>query len=338
MRVVITGGQGFIGRTLAAEILSRGTLRGEQVDEIVLADMVAPGATHRQRPTGVHIRSVVGDLTASLPQVFADPVDVVFHLASAVSAECERDFDLGIGSNLEATRAVLEAARAQSAGGGPPVTLVFTSSVAVYGSDPAVPLPEVVSEATLPLPQSSYGAQKLASETLVADYTRKGFVDGRVVRLMTVAIRPGAPNAAASGFVSGIVREPLAGLATTCPVSPDLLVALASPRATVAGILTVTEAVRGAGVGQLSGRVPVNMPALTVSVAQMLEALAKLAGDPVAARVAMRPDPAIEAIVSSWPARFDSSRAAALGIVADPDVESIIGQYLDDHSEALGGL
>ena len=335
MRVVITGGHGFVGRTLAREILSRGSLCGQHVDELVLAD-VAPRPTDLDRVGTV--RTVGGDLADSLPELFADRVDVVFHLASAVSAECERDFDLGMTSNLMGTWAVLEAARAQRARGGPLATMLFSSSLAVYGPDPAVPRPDVVSEATLPIPRSSYGAQKLASETLIADYTRKGFVDGRVVRLMTVAIRPGLPNAAASGFVSGIVREPLAGLEVTCPVPPDLPLAISSPRATVAGILTVAEAPRGPAAGQLSGRLPVNLPALTVSVEQMLAALAKLAGDKVAARVRMQIDPAIEEIVASWPTRFDSSRAAALGITPDPDVESVIRQYMDDHPEALGGL
>jgi D-erythronate 2-dehydrogenase len=335
MRVVITGGHGFVGQLIARELLSRGTLRGQQIDDVILADK-APGPDDPARaPT---VRTVRGDLAETLPELFAHPVDVVFHLASAVSAECERDFDLGMASNLLATHRVLEAARAQAAGGGPLVTLAFSSSVAVYGSDPALPLPDVVSEATLPMPRSSYGAQKLACETLIADYTRKGFVDGRVVRLMTVAIRPGAPNAAASGFVSGIVREPLAGRAATCPVSPDLALAIASPTATVAGLLAVSEASRGDADGQLSGRLPVNLPALTVTVAQMLQALARIAGDRVAARVRMRPDPDIERIVASWPARFDSSRAAALGIAPDPDVRSVIGQYIHDHPEALGGL
>ena len=340
MRVVITGGHGFVGTMLAREILARGTLRGQRVTELVLADRAAPGPSgpDPDRFTSIPVRTVRGDLVETLPALFADPVDVVFHLASAVSAECERDFDLGMTSNLQGTREVLEAARAQAARGGPPATLLFSSSVAVYGSDPAAPLPEVVSEATLPMPQSSYGAQKLASETLIADYTRKGFVDGRVVRLMTVAIRPGPPNAAASGFVSGIVREPLAGLGTTCPVPPDLRLAIASPRATVAGVLAVTEAARGVGPGQLSGRLPVNLPALTVSVAQVLTALAALAGDRVAARVRMQRDAANEQIVASWPARFDSSRATALGIAADPDIESVIRQYMDDHPDALGGL
>ncbi len=335
MRIVITGGHGFVGRTLAREILSRGSLCGRHVDELVLAD-VAPRPTDLDR-VGI-VQTVGGDLADSLPELFADRVDMVFHLASAVSAECERDFDLGMSSNLMGTLAVLEAARAQQARGGPLATMLFSSSLAVYGPDPSVPPPDVVSEATLATPHSSYGAQKLASETLIADYTRKGFVDGRVVRLMTVAIRPGPPNAAASGFVSGIVREPLAGLEVTCPVPPDLPLAISSPRATVAGILTVAEAPRGPAAGQLPGRLPVNLPPLTVSVAQMLDALAKLAGDEVAARVRMHSDPAIEAIVASWPTRFDSSRAAALGITPDPDIETVIGQYIDDHPEALGGL
>jgi nucleoside-diphosphate-sugar epimerase len=335
MRVVITGGHGFIGATLARAILARGTLRGEQVEQLVLADIAASPGDLERAPT---VRTVRGDLAASLAEVFADPVDVVFHLASAVSAECERDFDLGMSSHLLGTRAVLEAARRQAQAGGPPVTLVFSSSLAVYGGDPAVPLPDVVSERTLPLPQSSYGAQKLASETLLTDYTRKGFVDGRVVRLMTVAIRPGPPNAAASGFVSSIVREPLAGLPATCPVDPDLPLAIASPRATVRGILTVAEATRGEAAGQLVGRVPVNLPALSVSAERLRAALAAIAGDAVAARVRVQRDPAVERIVASWPARFDGSRAAALGIGADPDVESVIRQYMQDHPDALGGL
>lgn len=339
MRVIITGGHGFIGGTLARELLTRGRLCGQRVDELVLADLaaasrIAPGVPGPGRASPV--RTVRGDLVQSLRELFSEPVDVVFHLAAAVSAQCEHDFDLGMNSNLAATRALLEAARGQHARGGPRVTLLFSSSVAVYGPDPAVPLPAVVSEATLPFPGSSYGAQKLACETLIADYTRRGFVDGRVLRLMTVAVRPGPPNAAASGFVSSVVREPLDGREAVCPVSPHLPVAIASPRATVAGILTLAEASRGVGRGELSGRVPVNMPALTITVAQMLEALAALAGDQVADRVRIHHDPDVERIVASWPARFDNARAVALGIAPDPDVTTVIGQYMHDHPEALG--
>ena len=336
MRIVITGGHGFVGSALAAELVARGRFGGEPIERIVLADKVAP-STPRFAGTDL-VETVTGDLAPSLSQVFATPVDVVFHLAAAVSAECERDFDLGMGVNLDTTRALLDAARHQYEGGGPKVRVVFSSSVAVYGPDPALPMPDLVSESTLPTPQSSYGAQKYACETLIADYTRKGFVDGRVVRLMTVAIRPGRPNAAASSFVSGIIREPLAGLDAPCPVGRDALLAIASPRTTVRGILTVAEAERGDQPGQLRGRLPVNLPALTVSVGEMLDALEQVAGADVAARVHPTPDPMIEALVRSWPARFENSRARELGLRPDAGIAELIHEYLEDHPDAVTAL
>ena len=235
---------------------------------------------------------------------------------------------MGMTANLQSTLALLDAARHQR---GEPVTVVFSSSVAVYGSDPALPMPDVVSEATLPTPQSSYGAQKFICEQLVADYTRKGFVDGRVARLMTVAVRPGKPNAAASGFLSGIIREPLSKIATVCPVRPELSVALESPRRTVEGLLRVAQAERGDDAGNLRGRIAVNLPALTVTVAEMLETLRRIAGDAVADLVFVESDPAIEAIVGSWPSRFDNSRAAALGLTGDASFADVVEQYRDDN-------
>lgn len=332
MRIVITGGFGFLGRQVADALLTTRTFRGAPIERLVLADRVVPSGFSTADPL---VDIVRGDLTDRLDEIFARPVDVLIHLASAVSAACEADFDLGMSANVDTTRALLEAARAQSAAGGPTPRLLFSSSVAVYGSDPALPLPPVVSEATLPTPRSSYGAQKLVCEQLIADYTRRGFVDGRVARLMTVSVRPGKPNAAASGFLSGIIREPLAGLPATCPVRPGLRVALASPRRAVEGILRVAEIERGAGPGRLDGGVPVNLPALTVSVADMLTTLRRVAGDAVADRVTIAPDPGVEAIVGSWPAAFDNARAAALGLEPDPDFASVVRQYLADHADAV---
>src|SRR5262245_3655360 len=327
MRVVMTGGFGFIGTLVARELLATGTFRGRELTELVLADRFV---RRGDDAIATDPRSVVveGDLLETLSSIFADRVDAVIHLASAVSAEAEADFDLGMSANLRSTFALLEAARRQP---GEPATVVFSSSVAVYGSDPSLPLPDVVSEATLPTPQSSYGAQKFVCEQLVADYTRKGFIDGMVARLMTVAVRPGKPNAAASGFLSGIIREPLAGIATVCPVRPELSVALASPRRTVEGLLRVAQAERDEGPGNLGGRIAVNLPALTVTVAEMLDTLRRVAGDAVADLVSVEPDPAIEAIVGSWPARFDNSRAAALGLASDASFADVVEQYREDN-------
>lgn len=226
MRIVVTGASGFLGRLLVGALLRAGAFDGEPISRLVLIDRVAWPDDSQGGHTPVQV--VNGELLEHLDTIFAEPVDVLFHLAAAVSAECEADFDLGMRANVDATRALLEAARAQSRSGGPVVRMLFASSIAVYGSHPALPLPPAVSETTVPVPRSSYGTQKLMCEHLIADCTRRGFIDGRVVRLMTVAVRPGRPNAAASGFLSGIVREPLAGLPAVCPVDPGLKVALSS--------------------------------------------------------------------------------------------------------------
>ena len=333
MRIVITGGFGFLGQQVTSALLGTRTFRGAPIDRLVLVDRIVP--TDPPPVSDPLVEIVHGDLTHHLDEVFAQPVDVLIHLAAAVSAACEADFDLGMAANLDTTRALLEAARTQSAAGGPAPCLVFSSSVAVYGGDPALPLPPVVSEGTLPTPRSSYGIQKLVCEQLIADYTRRGFVDGRVARLMTVVVRPGRPNAAASGFLSGIIREPLAGRAAVCPVRPDLRVALASPRRTVAAILRIAQAERGTGRGRLAGALPVNLPALTVSVAEMLDTLRRVAGDAVADLVTVSPDPAVEAIVGSWPSAFDSTRATALGLAPDPTFTSVLRAYLADHPDAV---
>jgi nucleoside-diphosphate-sugar epimerase len=252
----------------------------------------------------------------------------VVHLAAAVSGECEADFDLGLRSNLEASRALLEACRRRAQ----PLRFVFASSLAVFGAVPGYPLPPVVTDQTLPLPQNSYGTQKFIIEQLVADYTRKGFVSGRNLRLMTVSVRPGRPNGAASSFLSGIIREPLAGVRASCPVAPDTPVALASPARTIEGLLKAIDLDDAAW----GPAIAFNLPALTTTPAAMAEALARVAGQACADRIDWQPDAAIERIVAGWPSRFDTARARSLGLAGDPDFDSVIRQYIAAQASAPG--
>jgi nucleoside-diphosphate-sugar epimerase len=285
----------------------------------VLADLVPPPAELAADP---RVQARTGQLLALAETLREERFDGVFHLASAVSAECEADFDLGLRSNLDSTRALLDALRA--AGNVP--RLVFASSVAVYGSDPALPLPPVVDDHTLPTPQSSYGIHKFVCEQLVADYTRKGYIDGRAARLMTVTVRPGRPNGAASSFFSGIIREPLAGVESICPVSPDVSHPMTSPAHTVDGLIAVYEASREA----FGGRAALNLPALNVRVSDMLDALEEVAGPKVRALVRFERDERIAGIVANWPAGATAERAARLGLHPHENFADIIRQYIAD--------
>jgi nucleoside-diphosphate-sugar epimerase len=313
-RILITGGAGFLGNRLARTLLQRGQLSGRPIGELVLADMVAaPAAIDDPR-----VRYATGVLIDQVKTLASERFDTVFHLAAAVSGECEADLDLGMRSNLDTTRALLDALRE---GGKPQV--IFSSSIAVYGGDVDVPMPRVIHDDTLPVPQTSYGIQKFICEQLVADYSRKGWIDGRNVRLMTVSVRPGRPNAAASGFLSGIVREPLQGLEAVCPVPLDTLVALASPQRTMAGLLAAAEA----SPDLWGGRTAVNLPGLTLRVGEMLDALEAVAGRGVRELVRIEEDAKISRMVLGWAARFESARARRLGLSADPDFQSVIRQY-----------
>lgn len=331
MKLLITGGAGFLGVRLARTLLARGTLGGQPIASIVLADLVAPPA---ELLADRRVQRRTGALLEQASALGAEGFDGVFHLASAVSAECEADFDLGLRSNLDTTRALLDALRAQVGRGAAVPRVVFASSVAVYGSDAGSPLPAVVRDETLPTPQSSYGIHKFINEQLIADYTRKGYIDGRTARLMTVSVRPGRPNGAASSFLSGIIREPLAGVESVCPVSPDTQVALASPASTIAGLIAVFEASREA----FGGRTAVNLPALTVSVRQMLDALREVGGETALARVRFEPNAAIAAIVGGWPARFEAGRSVKLGLVPDADFIGVVRQYVQDNPQAITGI
>jgi nucleoside-diphosphate-sugar epimerase len=323
MRIVVTGGAGFLGTLLARRLLAGpvavGGAEPAEVDELVLVDLAAPApdlAADRR------VRAVVGELARVLPDV--TDADAVFHLAAVVSGAAEADFDLGMRTNVDGTRAVLERARHQRT---PPV-LVFASSLAVFGDDPAAAPLDVVDDDTLPRPQTSYGIQKFIGEQLVADYSRRGFVRGRSVRLMTVSVRPGPPNAAASGFLSGIIREPLAGQRAACPVPPDTAVALSSPARTLDGILraaTVDDATWGSTTAM-------TLPALTTTPADMAAALDRVAGTGTSALIDWTDDPTIAAMFRGWPARIATPRAHRLGLHPDPTFDAIIRAYLADNA------
>jgi nucleoside-diphosphate-sugar epimerase len=327
VNVVVTGGAGFLGSRLARVLLAGGSIEvaghgARPLSRVTLIDRAPAPADVAADERVVMIRGDLGELLdpARRGQGVLAGADVVFHLAAAVSAECEADFDLGIRANLRATEALLASCRLL---GTDPV-VVLASSLAVFGASGDHPLPAVVDDQSLPNPQSSYGAQKVIGEQLLADYTRKGFLRGRSVRLMTVSVRPGRPNGAASGFLSGIIREPLAGERAICPVSPRTEVALASPARAIEGLLCAAASSDAAW----GGRSAVNLPALTVTVADMVAALERVAGPEVSALIDWVPDPAVAEIVTTWPARIRADRAARLGLVPDLDFDSVIRMHL----------
>jgi nucleoside-diphosphate-sugar epimerase len=322
MRVVITGGAGFVGLKLAAKLLHAGVPMdaGREplpVTELVLFDTVAaklPG------DADARVQTVAGDITdkASVSELLRTPTDSVFHLAAVVSAAAEADLDLGLAVNLDGTRHVLDACRQQPA----PPRLVFASSAAVYGGDP----PFHVTDATQPAPRTSYGAQKVCGEYLVSDYSRRGIVDGRSVRLPTIVVRPGKPNKAASTFASSILREPLAGQTAICPVKPESRMAILSPRRLIDCLL----AIHAMGASTLDGQRTVLLPSLSVSIEEMIEGLRSAAGEEAVSRVKFGADPLIQRIVDTWPERMTSDRAARLGLKADESIGDIIQAFIED--------
>ena len=321
MNVLITGGGGFIGSRLAKALIARGTLCGESLGRVTLLDGAFP-----YEPKDPRLQVVKGDIAdrATLERVAGADTNAVFHLAAVVSGGAEADFDLGMRVNLDGTRLLLERLRQCAR----PPRLVFASSVAAFGGE----LPAVLDDSTTPLPQTSYGTQKVAAEYLIADYSRKGFLDGRALRLPTIVVRAGKPNAAASSFASSVIREPLNGEVSECPVAPDTGVWLLSPRRVVEAFIHALELPSSAwGVHRV-----VNLPGITATLEEMLAALARVAGAKVAQRVAWKPEPRIQAIVRTWPVSFRTPRALGMGFKADADVETIIRNYIADENIRAG--
>lgn len=323
MRILVTGAAGMIGAKLAARLARDGALAGRSIARLSLADIVEP--TPPQTSSFV-VDGAVADLAdpGVAGALLADRPDVVFHLAAVVSGAAEADFDEGYRTNLDGTRALFEAVRGVGRGYRPRV--VFASSIAVFGP----PFPEVIGDDRCLTPLTSYGTQKALAELLLSDYSRRGFLDGIAIRLPTICVRPGRPNRAASGFFSGIIREPLNGQEGVLPVPEDTRHWHASPRSAVGFLL------RGATIeaDALRERRCLTMPGVSVTVADQIEALRRVAGDEVVRRIRRRPDPTIMRIVAGWPRRFDTQRADALGFEAEADFEEIIRIHVEDE---LGG-
>lgn len=318
MRVLITGGAGFLGRMLVNALLSRGRLVNRhgalaEIRKITLFDALPDDIFDDERVTAISGSICTAD---EVNAAIGADVDSVFHLAAVVSGEAETDFDKGMDVNLGGTLNVLNACRGLDYA----PRVVFASSVAAFGGE----LPATVTDSTPTTPQSSYGTQKVIGELLINDFSRKGFIDGRALRLPTVCVRPGAPNKAASGFASSIVREPLNGEPAVCPVSSELLMWVMSPPTAVANLVHGHELPAAAFGYQRA----LNLEGLTVSAGEMVDALRRVCGDAVADRVSWQRDSGVESVVATWPGRFASERARSLGFQTDPGFETIIEHYL----------
>jgi len=310
-KTLITGGGGFLGSRLAKAIKAR-----DPSARITLLDMAFPPGLEQQ------FECIAGDVSspAVIERALGRDTVSVFHLAAVVSGGAEADFDLGYRVNLDGTRALLEACRKLAQ----PAKLVYASSVAAFGGK----LPEVLDDSTTPTPQTSYGTQKVIGEYLVADWTRKGMLDGRSLRLPTIVVRPGKPNLAASSFASGIIREPLNGVVSECPVPDTTGVWILSPKRVVEAFLHAHDLPADAWP---SSRV-VNLPGITLSVREMIDAMGRVAGKDAVSRVKFVPDARIQGIVKTWPVRFRTERALAMGFKADADFESAVRDYLQTES------
>ena len=323
MQVLVTGAAGMLGRKLAQRFAGTGSIGSRAITRLRLHDIVEPAI-----PTtaAFSVETAVSDLSVAgeAEKLVADQPEVIFHLAAVVSGEAEADLDKGYRVNLDGTRALLDAVRTTAPGYAPRV--VFTSSIAAFGA----PFPATIDDDFLLAPLTSYGTQKAIGELLLSDYSRRGFLDGIGIRLPTICVRPGAPNQAASGFFSSIIREPLNGQDAVLPVSDDVMHWLASPRAAVGFLIHAASL----DTARLGPRRNLSMPGVATTVADQLQALREVAGDNVVRRIRRVPDPTIARIVAGWPRRFDARRARELGFEADHSFQEIIRIHIEDD---LGG-
>jgi len=323
MHVLITGAAGMIGRKLTERLITDRALNTQTIEKLTLVDVVPPA-----RPAGFsdHVKTRAADLAEPgvAEKAVSEHPDVIFHLAGVVSGEAETDFDKGYRVNLDGTRALLEAVR--KAGGGYKPKVVFSSSIAVFGA----PFPDAIGDEFHLTPLTSYGTQKAACELLLADYTRRGILEGVGIRLPSIVVRPGKPNKAASGFFSGIIREPLAGQEAVLPVEDSVLHWHASPRSAVGFLIHAA----GLPHDKLGDRINLTMPGVCCTVGEQIAALRRIAGDKVAARIKRAPDELVSRIVAGWPRRFDTSRALALGFTVENSFDDIIRAHIEDE---LGG-
>lgn len=325
MRVVILGGAGFLGKKLASALLARGylgDLDGKQrsISKLTLFDEVAPSSSLLQDS---RLEITTGDITdlQTIQLLLSKKPDIIFHLAAVVSGEAEENFELGMKVNLQATQTILEVCRALNYA----PKFLFSSSVAVFGGV----MPNIIQDDTAPFPQSSYGTQKAIAELLINDYSRRGFVDGRVLRLPTIVVRPGKPNKATSSFASSIIREPLQGREAFCPISKETRLWIMSPRKAMTNFIHAAEL----PAESFGKHRTVSLPGLTVSVEEMIESLEGVAGREVVSKISWQSDAFIQKIVGSWPSAFAPKRALALGFQADNSMTEIIQAFINDDLE-----
>jgi nucleoside-diphosphate-sugar epimerase len=319
MHILITGAAGMIGRKLIERLSVDRALNGQPIDKLTLLDVVPP-----TRPPGFsdHVKTRTGDLAdpAVTAKAISERPDVIFHLAGVVSGEAEVNLEKGYHVNLDGTRALLEAIHATGDGYKPRV--IFTSSIAVFGA----PFPHAIPDDFHLTPLTSYGAQKVMCEQMLADYTRKGILEGVGIRLPSIVVRPGKPNKAASGFFSGIIREPLNGEEARLPVADTVVHTHASPRSAIGFLIHAAGLARD----KIEPRVNLTMPGVCCTVAEQIEALRRVAGDKVAARIRREPDELVARIVDGWPQRFDARRSIELGFRAETTFEEIIHVHIEE--------